>query len=161
MREGDVLISTRRPTRGAIVSVPEDFDGDICTVFFTTLRIKNRKVLDPRYLALFLRTSLGRHQFSSLITETAYPVISDEDVESIVVLLPRIEQQVAIAETYEVAVDDFFSRLNEAHGLIVCAQQNLENTILADHAEKVPIQTFGLLEEAVETEPAEEEELAS
>jgi restriction endonuclease S subunit len=113
MKHGDVLVSTRRPTRGAVVAVPKDFDEEICTIFFTSLRIQNWDEVDPWYLALFLRTSLGRFQFQSMITETAYPVISDEDVESMVILLPPIDTQRLLAQEYETAVKDFFGKLND------------------------------------------------
>lgn len=144
MHYGDVLVSTRRPTRGAVVSVPKLFDGDICTVFFTTLKIKDRSVVDPGYLALFLRTSLGRLQFQSLITETAYPVISDEDVESIVVLLPPIADQRKIAEEYDTAINDFLSNLNEAYSLITKARQEIETRILGEYAQEIERKKFGL-----------------
>jgi type I restriction enzyme S subunit len=93
MKYGDILVSTRRPTRGAVVTVPQEFDNEICTVFFTSLSVINWEEADPFYISLFLRTSLGRLQFQSMITETAYPVISDEDVENITILLPPIEKQ--------------------------------------------------------------------
>lgn len=160
IQEGDVLVSTRRPTRGAVVAVPTEFDSQICTVFFTTLKIRDRREIDPRYMALFLRTSLGRYQFSSLITETAYPVISDEDVESMTILVPPLEEQTAIADSYDQEVSNFFARLNDAYRLISQAQQGIEKAVLGEHAEFVPTKTFGLVEEAEIPVPEEEEEVA-
>jgi type I restriction enzyme S subunit len=157
MAEGDVLVSTRRPTRGAIAAVPPEFAGHVCTVFFTTLRVINREEVVPAYLALFLRTSLGRFQFQSLITETAYPVIGDEDVENVVVLLPDPPHQAEIAEAYSLAVDVFFNQINGAYASLVSARQAVETTMLGTHAETLAVPRFGLLEEvAVEEEEPEE-----
>jgi type I restriction enzyme S subunit len=156
MREGDVLVSTRRPTRGAVVSVPAEFDAQICTVFFTSLRVVDRETVDPRYLALFLRTSLARYQFSSLITETAYPVISDDDVENMSILLPPIEVQRTLAQSFEFEVQSFFDRLNAAYAGIAGARDTLESAILLNHAEVSAVRRFGLVEEAEEEEVAEE-----
>lgn len=144
MSYGDILVSTRRPTRGAIVSVPQEFDKHICSIFFTTLTIEDWNVVDPFYLALFLRTSLGRFQFQSAITETAYPVISDTDVLNMTVLLPSIDEQRRIANTYNQSVDDFFLELNEAHKKIVSSRQEIENFILGDEAEVIEAPIFGL-----------------
>jgi Type I restriction modification DNA specificity domain len=144
MSHGDILISTRRPTRGAIVAVPEDFDSHICTVFFTTLKILDWNEVDPWYLALFLRTSLGRFQFQSLITETAYPVISDADVLDMTVLLPDIDKQRAIAAAYAESVGSFFNALNEAYRSISNARQEIENFVLRDEAEFLDTPVFGL-----------------
>lgn len=144
MRAGDVLVSTRRPTRGAIVAVPEEFDGHICTVFFTTLRILKRAEVDPGYLALFLRTSLGRFQFQSSITETAYPVVSDADVLDLTILLPDIDQQKAMVETYDTSVGNFFVMLNEAYRGITAARQSIENFVLGSEAEVLEAPVYGL-----------------
>lgn len=40
IRTADVLVSTVRPTRGAIAVVPEYLDGQICSTGFTVLRCK-------------------------------------------------------------------------------------------------------------------------
>ena len=154
MQRGDVLVSTRRPTRGAVVAVPKEFDTEICTVFFTTLRIRDWDEVDPWFLALFLRTSLGRYQFQSLITETAYPVISDDDVENMTVLLPDIETQRELARKYDNSVSDFFQMLNNAYSQVAAAQQLIESAVLGNDAETVQSPVFGLAME----EEAEEEE---
>lgn len=152
MNYGDVLISTRRPTRGAVVAVPKEFDKEICTIFFTTLTINDWDEVDPSYLALFLRTSLGRFQFQSLITETAYPVINDEDVEDIVVLLPEIDVQRKLAKDYNDSVVDFFSKINEAYALITNSRQEVENLLLGKEAESLEIPIVGLTVEEIEND---------
>ncbi len=156
MKYGDVLLSTRRPTRGAVVAVPRDFDNEICTVFFTTLRVKDWDIADPWFLALFFRTSLGRYQFESLITETAYPVISDDDIENMTVLLPDIAVQRDLTRRYEESVTTFFSMLNSAYSQVSGTQQAIETTILGDDAETLQPAAFGL---AIEEEPEEAEGL--
>ena len=144
MKHGDVLISTRRPTRGAVVAIPQEFDGHICTVFFTTLTITDWNVLDPFYLALFLRTSIGRMQFQAHITETAYPVITDADVEDMTILYPDIDEQHRITKQYNNAVKDFHDTLNEAYRHIAKARQFVEDFVLGHHAETIPVKQFAL-----------------
>tara|TARA_B100001989_G_C24442621_1_gene414751 strand:+ start:72 stop:824 length:753 start_codon:yes stop_codon:yes gene_type:complete len=144
MSKGDVLVSTRRPTRGAVVAVPEDFHGHICTVFFTTLKIFNWEKSDPRFLALYLRTSIAKQQFASQITETAYPVISDEDVLDIEVLLPRIDTQLKVINDYEKSLKNYFFMLDKAHKQIIDAQNNLEEKLLGDFGEKLAYKKFQL-----------------
>jgi hypothetical protein len=158
MKYGDVLVSTRRPTRGAVVAVPEEFDNEICTVFFTALRVKDWDVADPWFLALFFRTSLGRYQFESLITETAYPVISDDDIENMTVLLPDIAVQRDLSRKYEESVATFFSMLNSAYAQVSATQQAIESAILSDDAETLKPAAFGL---AIEEEPEEVDPLES
>lgn len=151
MNYGDILVSTRRPTRGAIVAVPKEFDKAICTIFFTSLQVRNWKEVDPWYLALYLRTSIGRLQFNSMITETAYPVISDDDVESMIVIYPSIDKQLQIAKEYDDTVTEFFTKLNDAYQSVAGCRQKIENDILGEDAEVVEKPQFGLgIEEIVE-----------
>lgn len=152
MASGDVLVSTRRPTRGAVVAVPEEFAGHVCTVFFTTLRVTDLSRLDPRYLALFLRTSLARVQFQSMITQTAYPVISDEDVESMTILTPPIEDQRRLVDGYEAAIATYFSSINAAVRAMVGARQQVEDAVLAADSEQLTIPLVGLIHELVDEE---------
>lgn len=144
MKYGDVLVSTRRPTRGAVVAVPKEFDGHICTVFFTTLRVRDWEEVDPFFLSILLRTSLGRYQFQSMITETAYPVISDDDVESLTILLPDIDAQRQLVQEYDRSVGAFFAMLNEGYQEVARAQQDAERLVLGDAAEEISPLTFGL-----------------
>lgn len=144
MKYGDVLVSTRRPTRGAVVAVPKAFDGDICTVFFTTLTVQDWNVLDPFYLALFLRTSIGRMQFQAQITETAYPVISDVDVEDMTVLYPNIDKQKRISKEYDDAVEEFRETKNAAYRQMAEARQSIEDFVLGDDAERITVKQFDL-----------------
>lgn len=149
MKYGDILVSTRRPTRGAVVTVPQDFDNEICTVFFTSLSVLNWEETDPFYISLFLRTSLGRLQFQSMITETAYPVISDEDVENITILFPPIEKQRELVSEYNSSVESFFVKLNEAYSSITVSRQNIETTLLGSAGETIAPIKFGLNTEEI------------
>jgi len=151
MKYGDILVSTRRPTRGAVLTVPKDFDNEICTVFFTSLTVLNWEETDPFYISLFLRTSLGRLQFQSMITETAYPVISDEDVENIIILFPPLAKQKELVAEYNNSVENFFVKLNEAYSSITDSRQNIETTLLGDAAETIEPIKFGLdMEEIID-----------
>ncbi len=158
MHYGDILISTRRPTRGAVITVPQEFHNEICTVFFTSLTVHNWEEVDPFYLSIFLRTSLGRLQFQSMITETAYPVISDEDVENMILLIPSIEEQRGIVQMYHNAVNTFFENLNQAYSSITNSRQSIEQSVLGSAAELITPTKFGLdLEEIADDSDHQEE----
>ncbi len=144
MLKDDILVSTRRPTRGAIVTIPDLFDGEICSIFFTVLRVKDRTIVDPNFLSIFLRTSFCRYQFESMITETAYPVISDEDVLDMIILLPPIDDQHKIVSKNKKTIEKFNENLNKAYYDLFISKQEIEDQFLQDHAENLAIPTFGL-----------------
>lgn len=144
MRKNDILISTRRPTRGAIVTVQDEFDGEICSIFFTSIRIHDLSIVNPIYLSLFLRTSFCRYQFQAMITETAYPVISDDDIMDMIILLPSLDDQNKLALEWQSSVKNFIGQLNTAYSGLITTKQSIENYILKEDAEKLPVPNFDL-----------------
>jgi len=152
MTYGDILVSTRRPTRGAVISVPKEFDKEICTVFFTTLTVNDWEKSDPRFLALYLRTSIARYQFQAQITETAYPVISDDDVLDIEVLLPKKAVQLEIIKQYENSLSQYFTMLNDAYKNMADAKDYVENQLLGEFGEKQEYEELQLKANEIEVE---------
>lgn len=144
IRKDDIIISTRRPTRGAIVAVPEEFDGEICSVFFTSVRVHDKSIVNPQYLALFLRTSFCRYQFQSMITETAYPVISDDDILDMIILLPSMEEQLKLANQNHTSLKKFIYNLNVAYKELITNKQEIEDYILKNESEKLIAPRFDL-----------------
>ena len=144
MHKDDILVSTRRPTRGAIVTVPDTFDGEICTVFFTTLQVLDTSAINPHFLSLFLRTSFCRYQFESMITETAYPVITDDDVLDMIILVPSLDKQNKIVADYHEAIKKFKDHLNSAYDQLIKSKQRIENLVLGNESERLVIPTFNL-----------------
>ena len=89
VRTGDVLMSTRRPDRGAVACVTERDDGAFCSVFLARIQCDQEKVL-PRFLQEYLRRPSGKLFIAQRCTETTYPVISEDDIETIPIpLVPR------------------------------------------------------------------------
>lgn len=69
VRAYDVIVSTCRPTRGAIAVVPESLHDQICSTAFTVLRAK--KGVNPLYLHFALRLASTTEQFrKGIITLT-------------------------------------------------------------------------------------------
>jgi type I restriction enzyme S subunit len=93
VRTGDVLMSTRRPDRGAVACVTERDDGAFCSVFLARIQCDQEKVL-PRFLQEYLRRPSGKLFIAQRCTETTYPVISEDDIETIPIpLVPRQVQE--------------------------------------------------------------------
>jgi type I restriction enzyme S subunit len=89
VRTDDILMSTRRPDRGAVACVTERDDGAFCSVFLARIQCDQEKVL-PRFLQEYLRRPSGKLFIAQRCTETTYPVISEDDIETIPIpLVPR------------------------------------------------------------------------
>lgn len=96
VREGDIIISTCRPTRGAIAIIPKELDNQICSTGFSVIRAKDNA--DIRYLHFILRSALVKEQFRKFSTGSSYPAILDSDVEKTIIPIPSKPEQIEIAE---------------------------------------------------------------
>ena len=92
----DILISSCRPTRGAIAIVPEELHGQICSTGFSVIRAK--PTINPFYLHFVLRLASTLEQLRKWSTGSSYPAILDEDVlkTRVPVLGPKEQDEVAL-----------------------------------------------------------------
>ena len=92
----DIIISTCRPTRGALAVIPEALHGQICSTGFSVIRAK--RGVNPFYLHFALRLSSTLEQFRKWSTGSSYPAILDDDVEKTLIPVPPIEDQDCISK---------------------------------------------------------------
>ncbi|MCG9786471.1 restriction endonuclease subunit S [Vibrio mediterranei] len=79
--EGDVAVSTRRPNRGAVAVIEESSSTTFYSVFLARLKPKNKNF--GYWLKEFLRHDAGKLLLLQRCTWTTYPVISEDDIETI------------------------------------------------------------------------------
>jgi type I restriction enzyme S subunit len=97
IRAYDVIVSTVRPTRGAIAVIPPELDNQICSTGFCVLRCKED--VNPYYLHFVLRADSTLEQFRKFSTGSSYPAILDEDALKTLVPCASPEEQDAIAKS--------------------------------------------------------------
>jgi len=88
----DVIISTCRPTRGAIALVPKPLNKEICSTGFSVVRATKEYIL-PEYLHWALRLPSTLEQFRKWSTGSSYPAILDEDVAKTLIPVPDMNIQ--------------------------------------------------------------------
>lgn len=96
VRAFDILVSTCRPTRGAIAVVPQVLHDQVASTGFSLLRAKPG--VNPFFLHYALRLPSTLEQFRKWSTGSSYPAILDEDVAKTLIPLPGREQQDEIAK---------------------------------------------------------------
>lgn len=93
----DIIVSTCRPTRGAIAVIPVELHDEIASTAFSIVRAKDG--INPFYLYYALRLPSTLEQFRKWSTGSSYPAILDEDVKKTRIPLPSPEVQDQIAQT--------------------------------------------------------------
>ena len=99
VRAGDIIISTCRPTRGAIAVIPDNLDNQICSTGFSVIRAKDG--VNNKYLHFILRSPAVKEQFRKFSTGSSYPAILDEDVKKTEIPLPNCDIQKKVADEVE------------------------------------------------------------
>ncbi|KAA1160025.1 restriction endonuclease subunit S [Pseudoalteromonas distincta] len=103
---GDILLSTRRPHRGAVAVVENEDKGNYYSVFLVRLVPKNLGL--SYWLKEYLRHDVGKALMLMRCTWTTYPVISEDDISTIPV--PKVEEDWSY-------VGDLASLKNKLHSL--------------------------------------------
>ncbi len=118
----DVIVSTVRPTRGAIAVIPPELDNQICSTGFCVLQCKENT--NPYYLHFVLRADSTLEQFRKFSTGSSYPAILEDDVLKALVPCASPEEQDAIAKSIMAAY---------AHrkALLQTAKQELDKAVSA------------------------------
>lgn len=95
LRDGDVLISTVRPTLQSHFLF-RGFSGDwVCSTGFSVARCTNTVI--PEFIFALLFSSVIGDQINALLTGSSYPAISSNDVRMFNVPIPETAEQTAIA----------------------------------------------------------------
>jgi len=97
VKEGDVLVSLVRPTRGAIAIVPKDLDEALATGGFAVLRTKGS--ISKEYVYTILRMPFALNQMGARVGGGTYPTIKIEDVKEIKIPIPsQTTEKIIIAK---------------------------------------------------------------
>lgn len=113
VRAFDVIISTCRPTRGAIAVIPVELHDQIASTAFSIVRSKDE--VNPFYLHYALRLPSTLEQFRKWSTGSSYPAILDEDVKKTLIPLPIPEVQDQIAQKILMALYEREAALTTAN----------------------------------------------
>jgi hypothetical protein len=80
VREGDLLVSNVRPTRGGITLVTNRRSGALASSGFSLLRNKKLKEAPQSYLFAFLKSTFGRTQLKRRCRGSMYPAVTFNDL---------------------------------------------------------------------------------
>lgn len=140
----DIIISTCRPTRGAIAVVPINFHNEVASTGFSVIKAKDG--VNPFYLFFALRLDSTLEQFRKFSTGSSYPAILDEDVLKTVIPVPSLEEQNRIAKEVFLQIQKRENTINAANRVLK-EQFNAIESFLSDDSSLVFSQDASIDEE--------------
>lgn len=123
LAEGDVLISTVRPYRGAVSIIYDSFSDLIGSSAFTVVREK--KGYRKEVLLILLRLDCYKELLMKWNVGTSYPVINNKDVMNLVIPIIPDELQNQISSL----VQQSFSAKQKSKSLLAQAKHRVEELI--------------------------------
>ena len=115
VRAFDILVSTCRPTRGAIAVVPIKLHDHIASTGFSVVRAHDD--VNPFYLHYALRLPSTLEQFRKWSTGSSYPAILDSDVQKTIIPVPDADEQDAIAAKLVTGLHERARKIDAANQL--------------------------------------------
>ena len=97
VKEEDIIFATVRPYLKRVAIVPKNLDGQVCSTAFCVVRA-NRNEIMPRFLYYYMTFDKFVIRISGFQMGSAYPAVSDSQVMSERVPIPKLYEQQKIAE---------------------------------------------------------------
>jgi restriction endonuclease S subunit len=104
VRNGDIIISTTRPSRGAISKINYQNDTPfIASTGFSVIREINENVVDRNFMFYLLRLNCSLTQMEQRSSGGNYPAITQEELGNILIPIPPLEVQQEIVARMDAA----------------------------------------------------------
>ena len=116
----DVIFATTRPTLKRVTIINEEYDNQICSTGYAVLRPIKDKV-DSRFIYYFILSEEFMNRMENLQRGASYPAVSDKDVKSTSIWIPKsLSEQKKIVTLLDAA----FAKIDQAKANI---EKNIAN----------------------------------
>jgi type I restriction enzyme S subunit len=135
VREGDIIVSTTRPSRGAISPISKEQNLNIASTGFSVLReIKRPDILSKEYLFWILRQSFSLLQMEQRSSGGNYPAITEDELKRILIPVFDGKKQEHIISTLKSAIESRSQKKAEAQLLL----DNIDSFLLQELGIQLP-----------------------
>jgi restriction endonuclease S subunit len=129
VRTGDIIISTTRPDRGAIIKITENENLYIASTGFSVIRDIDSNI-NPDYLLAILRHKLILMQMRQRSTGGNYPAITQEELSKIIIPILPLSKQPDIVDHISVIRQQAKALQEEGKAILEQAKKEVEQMIL-------------------------------
>lgn len=134
VREGDIIVSTTRPHRGAISLIDKSKDGFIASTGFAVLRELKTNDINRDFLFYTLKADFCLNQMFQRSSGGNYPAITTEELKKIIIPLSPLPIQTQIVEIMQSAYTQKKQMEAEAQRLL----DSIDSYVLDELGIKLP-----------------------
>ncbi len=132
VRSGDIIVSTTRPSRGAIAKITDKENFSIASTGFAVIRNVDSKFVIKDYLHSVLRHRVCLLQMEQRSSGGNYPAITIEELGNLLIPLPPRSIQAEIAAHIQSIRTRARELEHDAHAGVERAKREVEQMILFD-----------------------------
>lgn len=132
VRNGDIIISTTRPNRGAIAKITEKENFSIASTGFAVIRNADGNSVMKDYLHSVLRHRICLLQMEQRSSGGNYPAITQEELGNILIPLPHLSVQTKVATNIQAIKEQAKQLEEDAKAEIEKAKAEVEKMILGE-----------------------------
>ena len=125
VHNGDIIISTTRPTRGAISLVNTKLPILIASTGFSVIREVDENVILKTALFIILRLEMSLLQMGQRSSGGNYPAITQDELGKIIIPVPPLHIQQQIVNDYNAVLSQRKKKLSESKAKLASIDQYL------------------------------------
>lgn len=133
-RPNDILVSTTRPSRGAITLIGKEQGAFIASTGFAVIREVYDAVIEREFLFYVLRSTIGLTQMEQRSSGGNYPAITTAELKRIEIPLPELTVQRRIVEEIKRRKREAMQMRRDADMKLEKAKAEIEAILLGDAA---------------------------
>lgn len=135
VRRNDILISTTRPSRGAITLADDTLDYPIiASTGFAVIRKVVPDLIDREFLFYVLRSKIGLWQMEQRSSGGNYPAITSTELKRVIIPTPGSELQRRIVAGCKQRIADALALRDQANTELEAAKRQIEAILLGGAA---------------------------
>lgn len=132
VRDGDIIVSTTRPNRGAIARITEKEHFSIASTGFAVIRDIDSNYLTKDYLHSILRHRICLLQLEQRSSGGNYPAITQEELGNVLIPLPPPEVQAELSVNIQAIKERSKQLEQDAKAEVENAKSYVEKLILGE-----------------------------
>lgn len=129
VREGDIIISTVRPSRGAISLIDQKQNGFIASTGFAVIRELDTSIY-KEYLFYFLRSIFSLNQIKQRENTVTFPSITEKELSKILIPLPSLKIQKRIIKQIKSNIFKAKELKKQSSNELYVAKKETENILV-------------------------------
>jgi len=141
LKGGEVIVVRSGANTGDSAFIPPELSGAYAAY---DLILKFNDAADPKFIAYFLDTEIGRLQLNLVRGRSAQPHVNAEEVSNIRVVLPPLQKQIELVFAMDEAQSQRKQKLAEADALLSSLDDYLINALGLDRPVKDERKVFAM-----------------